>query len=250
MYNKPYMDSTNIKYQAKAILSDHDGTAVDSDAIHFMTFNQIAADINGSSLSQSEWWEHCPGGYSAIWQLFARKGVELGRELDIQESDFTQLAKDTYYKNLDHIKPRPGMPEMLEHYKKSGLAVAIVSGSPTYLIEKSLAVTGLKPYVDAIFSSDTIRQLNGRKKPAPDPYLLAAKQMGVPIDLCVAFEDSVSGCKSAYEAGIPVFQFRCSPTLDNLADRSPFANNSSILRKVSIDVWSFANDAFTKFDKT
>ena len=39
-------------------------------------------------------------------------------------------------------------------------------------------------------------------KPAPDPYLMAAKRMGVAPGLCLALEDSYNGVRSASAAGM------------------------------------------------
>lgn len=43
-----------------------------------------------------------------------------------------------------------------------------------------------------------------RRKPAPDPYLLAAARLGVPPERCLAFEDSAPGTRSAHAAGMTV----------------------------------------------
>jgi len=44
----------------------------------------------------------------------------------------------------------------------------------------------------------------GVGKPAPDPYLLAARRLGVPAERCWAFEDSPAGALSAVLAGCQV----------------------------------------------
>src|ERR1700733_5170513 len=43
-----------------------------------------------------------------------------------------------------------------------------------------------------------------RKNPAPDIYLLAAKNLGIPPQNCVAIEDSRNGLLSAHSAGLQV----------------------------------------------
>jgi beta-phosphoglucomutase-like phosphatase (HAD superfamily) len=43
-----------------------------------------------------------------------------------------------------------------------------------------------------------------RTKPFPDPYLEAAKRMGVDPATCVVFEDSLTGIASAKSAGCAV----------------------------------------------
>jgi beta-phosphoglucomutase-like phosphatase (HAD superfamily) len=44
-----------------------------------------------------------------------------------------------------------------------------------------------------------------KKKPAPDIYLLAAKELGVDPARCVVVEDSHIGVKAAVAAGMTVF---------------------------------------------
>jgi beta-phosphoglucomutase-like phosphatase (HAD superfamily) len=41
-------------------------------------------------------------------------------------------------------------------------------------------------------------------KPAPDPYLKAASELGVDVSNCLALEDSDNGAMSAFSAGIRV----------------------------------------------
>jgi HAD superfamily hydrolase (TIGR01509 family) len=41
-----------------------------------------------------------------------------------------------------------------------------------------------------------------RGKPHPDPFLLAAKLMGVPPTECIVFEDSPTGIEAAKAAGM------------------------------------------------
>lgn len=40
-----------------------------------------------------------------------------------------------------------------------------------------------------------------RGKPFPDPFLLAAKELGYPIEQCLVFEDSPSGIKAGVASG-------------------------------------------------
>ena len=43
-----------------------------------------------------------------------------------------------------------------------------------------------------------------RGKPDPAVYRLAAQRLGVPVDACLAFEDSANGAHAAASAGIAV----------------------------------------------
>ncbi|HEY4597713.1 MAG TPA: HAD family phosphatase, partial [Thermoanaerobaculia bacterium] len=46
--------------------------------------------------------------------------------------------------------------------------------------------------------------VGGRAKPAPDLFLYAAGELGVPPDRCLVIEDSPRGIEAARRAGMPV----------------------------------------------
>jgi sugar-phosphatase len=49
-------------------------------------------------------------------------------------------------------------------------------------------------------------------KPAPDPYLLGARLLGVPVSECMVFEDAPAGIRSAEAAGARVTVVTASHT--------------------------------------
>jgi len=79
--------------------------------------------------------------------------------------------------------------------------VAIASSSPPVLINAFLAATDLSRLVPVAVSSEQVPA----GKPAPDVYLAAARQLGVPAESCVAVEDSTNGLRAALAAGMTVF---------------------------------------------
>lgn len=94
-----------------------------------------------------------------------------------------------------------GVREALEQI---ALPVAIASNSSPAWIELSLARAGLLQRIGpAIFSADHVSQ----PKPAPDVYLLAAREMGVAPGRCLVVEDSRSGVTAARAAGMAVIGF-------------------------------------------
>ncbi len=97
--------------------------------------------------------------------------------------------------------PVPGVREALEQIR---LPIAIASNSSSGWIELSLERAGLSERVGrAIFSADLVRH----PKPAPDVYLLAAREKGVAPGRCLVVEDSASGVIAARAAGMPVIGF-------------------------------------------
>ena len=56
------------------------------------------------------------------------------------------------------------------------------------------------PYFDKLISATMVKE----GKPAPDIYLYACRQLGLPPEECIAVEDSPNGVISAYRAGLRV----------------------------------------------
>jgi sugar-phosphatase len=74
---------------------------------------------------------------------------------------------------------------------------AIVTSAPRLLAEARIAAAGL-PIPDVLVAAEDVE----RGKPAPDPFLLGARKLGVlPAD-CLVFEDTLAGLKSAAAAGM------------------------------------------------
>ncbi|MEI6560683.1 MAG: HAD-IA family hydrolase [Verrucomicrobiota bacterium] len=84
----------------------------------------------------------------------------------------------------------------LEFHGKKPLAVA--SGGHGIIVRKTLTALGIVDKFDAIVGAEDY--VHG--KPAPDPFLEAARQIGVPPERCLAFEDTALGIQSATAAGM------------------------------------------------
>ncbi len=79
---------------------------------------------------------------------------------------------------------------------------AIASSSSVEWIGRHLDHLGLRAaFGDHIYSG---RQHVARGKPAPDVYLFAARQLGVPIESCAILEDSPVGVAGAVASGAHV----------------------------------------------
>ncbi|GAA5893418.1 hypothetical protein JCM5296_004870 [Sporobolomyces johnsonii] len=94
------------------------------------------------------------------------------------------------------IRILPGVRRLIDSLPKERFAVA-TSSAKTYA-NGALARAGIKrPKVTV--TADDPRLENG--KPHPDPFLLAAKDLGIPIEKCLVFEDSPSGIKAGVASG-------------------------------------------------
>ncbi|GAB3955043.1 hexitol phosphatase HxpB [Spirosoma harenae] len=115
---------------------------------------------------------------------------------------FQELADaitEGVHKRIAHLaEPMPGAIEALTFFDKQGIPTAIASASPMSLIEVVVDRLGIRNTL-TLWHSAT---LEARNKPAPDVYLGTAQKLNVSPANCLAFEDSGSGLKSAYSAGM------------------------------------------------
>ena len=91
---------------------------------------------------------------------------------------------------------KPGVVELLDTLDTLKLPRAIATSSAHQTVQRHLAAHGLVGRFHQIVAHGDY----AAGKPAPDPYLLAAKRLGVEPMRCLALEDSHNGVRSAAAA--------------------------------------------------
>jgi HAD superfamily hydrolase (TIGR01509 family) len=97
------------------------------------------------------------------------------------------------------IPLKPGTHELL---RTVSLPKAMATSSTRAQLDYKLSVTDIAAYFSHFVSFDDVT----KAKPAPEPFLLAARLLGVDPSRCLAFEDSETGAEAAYRAGMTVVQ--------------------------------------------
>lgn len=120
------------------------------------------------------------------------------RTLDLEELD-QRVAAAMQKELLSGMPLKPGVRELLADIT---LPKVIVTSSSRASAARKVAQAGLCADFLHIVTLDDV----DHPKPAPDPYLLAARLLGVPPARCIVFEDSEVGAQSAHAAGMRVVQ--------------------------------------------
>lgn len=182
----------------KALLSDLDGTLVDSEAVlHRAAIEQCAA--YGKDFSEIDY-----------GSLIGRPDLEVCRGV----IEFFGLAKDPHEWHREYkrrvaalmkteLRERPGAGECLARLAADGMPMALVTSANQEHAEQALGQLGFRQYFKVMVTADN-PYLSARK-PDPEPYRLAAKLLGILPSQCIAFEDSPAGVASAKAAGCFVF---------------------------------------------
>jgi len=117
--------------------------------------------------------------------------------------DLPAAKKRTYEIYLDlvpaNLRAFPGAAKLVIQCQGRGLKVAVASSADLIKVHANLRQIGLPPAAwDAIVSAEDVVH----KKPAPDIFLAAARQLGLAPRDCVVIEDAVSGIQAAKSAGM------------------------------------------------
>ena len=105
-----------------------------------------------------------------------------------------ELARAVSEKNLELMA---GVEDILKFFQAKGVPMAVASSAPVAVIEKNLSRANLRGYFKVLVGGDKVS--NG--KPAPDIFLLAAKELNLAPSDCYIFEDSLNGIRSAAASG-------------------------------------------------
>lgn len=174
-----------------AVLWDMDGTLVDSEPYWLLSEKNLAAEHS------KEWTEQDGLDLVGMSLYDSSKIIKSKLASELHPDEIMHNLTDSVVSHLQREIPwRPGALELLSELKKKGVKTALVTMS---LRRMALAVAdsvGFEAF-DVVVAGDDVR--NG--KPHPEPYLKAAELLGVEPQDCIAFEDSITGLRSAEAAG-------------------------------------------------
>jgi HAD superfamily hydrolase (TIGR01509 family) len=175
----------------KAYLFDCDGTVADSMPLHYVAWKKALGE-HGCEFPEDVFYAW--GGMPAA-EIVATLSAQQGLSLDAEE--VAHRKELLYYELLPELK---AVPEVLEHIElgHGRIPMAVVSGSTRDSVTKSLELLGLLDRFDTLVCAEDYT----RSKPDPEPFLVAAKRLGVVPGDCLVFEDTEMGIQAATAAGM------------------------------------------------
>ena len=181
----------------RGIIFDCDGTLADTMPLHWRAW-QVIAKRHGFSLPEERFYSL--GGVPSrdiLRVLSTEQGVPLDPLAVAREKEAVYLP---LIAQVEPINTVVGVAR--EHYGKIPLAVA--SGGTKSIIEQVLEHLGIRELFQAVVTSEDIVN----QKPAPDIFLEAARRLGVPPQLCRAYEDTDLGMRAIRAAGMDAVDVR------------------------------------------
>ncbi|MFE5964406.1 HAD-IA family hydrolase [Streptomyces sp. NPDC056463] len=178
----------------RAVLLDMDGTLVDTETLWWRTAQEVAEGV-GHRLTDADTPE-------VVGRCVEDTAVHL-RRVSGTERPLDALVAELDARFLAAVEAEttvlPGARELLGTLGDMGIPVALVTASPRAVVESVLKVLGAESFQVTVTADDT-----DRTKPHPEPYLSAARALGVDPAGCLAVEDSPAGIAAAEAAGCRV----------------------------------------------
>jgi beta-phosphoglucomutase family hydrolase len=140
--------------------------------------------------------------YNGVSSFLASRHIDLpmGKEKDPAGWETVcalgNMKNKLYLQRLhqDGVDVYPSSVALIRSLKKMGLKTAVVSSSKN--CEEVLQIAKLTDLFEVRVDGNVAEQHHLQGKPAPDTYLYAAQQLGIPPEHAVVFEDALSGVES------------------------------------------------------
>jgi len=176
---------------AKGLIFDIDGTICDTMPIHFIAWQQTAAEY-GIAFTPELFVE-----VTGIPALQTSQYLKERFNLDFDEVEFTRVKEERYEQNMEKAKPIEPVIKIIRE-NKGKLPMACGTGGSQYLAWKTLEIAGVKDCFEHVVAAEDVIH----HKPFPDTFLKAAELIGVQPSDCEVFEDGQLGLQAAASAGM------------------------------------------------
>jgi len=182
-----------LKFKPEAIIFDMDGVIIDSMPYHFLAWYEALRPL-GVRVS-------CFDVYAKEGENWKKTLREFLRGADIEPTKrrlegIFRRRKKIFKKNFKRFIFKDAK-EVLTCLKKKGYELGLVTGTPSGEVKRILPEDIYRLF-GCIVAGDHVK----RGKPHPEPYLTAAKDMGVRPSQCVVIENAPFGVESAKKAGM------------------------------------------------
>jgi len=178
----------------RGVLFDLDGVIVDTLHYHYLAWKHMFGKLGGSPVSELTVLVHEGRNSREILPILMKEtGVTIP---DARQAAFIE-EKRAYYRSIVRVTTYPEAFETIGELRRRGFKVALVTACALKNMQHSLNGEQQARF-DFIITGDEVP----RAKPFPDPFLTAARQLGLRPEECVVVENAPLGIEAARNAGM------------------------------------------------
>ncbi len=171
---------------------DMDGVLVDSMHYHAEAWDTTLKTI-GITIDKKIIYELEGANYRQVIDTILNQFQRCPTEEEIQELGQKKIKA---FEQIERAKPFDGITELLETLRPKYM-LGVVSGS-----NKETVHAIINTFFPNIFQVIVDGEATRISKPSPEPYLMAVKGLGVPVEECLVIENAPLGVQSAKSAGL------------------------------------------------
>jgi pseudouridine-5'-monophosphatase len=212
-----------------ACLFDLDGLLLDTEPLHAQAWREAAGRFALALTDQDLLRLRGRRRLDCVAQVREWIACRTGEDAPSGE-DLLAVQQPVARRLMPGARPVEGAEALVASCREHGVPMALVTSSTREAVALKCAPHGWLGAIEERVMGDDPELSVG--KPAPDPYLLAARRLGVSATRCWAFEDSPAGALSAVLAGCRVHVL-LAPGLEP-ADYPPEARCWRSLREVRL----------------
>lgn len=179
----------------KAVLFDMDGTILDTERIHKECWEQAMSNT-GIKYMPTTFFDLIGLNDKSTREYFRRVFAFTDEQYDEMSRQAYGLSRE--YGTIRGIPVKRGFFELTDYLLEKKIKRAVVTSSLVSEALHNFERANIKVPFDIIIGGDSVNE----GKPSGEPFLKAAESLGLPVDECIAVEDSSNGIRSAYNAGI------------------------------------------------
>lgn len=176
----------------KGLVFDVDGVLMDSMPYHADAWVKAFGEA-GIHITKMDIYEIEGSNHKGVVDIIFRKA---GMEPKTSDYEVFLKKKREYFLQNNRAEPFKDMPACLQALKEK-YKLAVASGADRTIVN-SLMDRFYPGIFEAIVSGEDVT----RGKPDPEPYLTAARKLGLEPEECMVIENAPLGIKSAKMAGI------------------------------------------------
>lgn len=206
----------------KAVLLDLDGVLIDTEALNGEAWRR-AAEFFGKSIDKIQ-----------LQKLLGRPRNDCAKDIQsllnehVKMDELLSVHLPIQRELIKNCKAIDSAERLVRWLNLNSVPNALVTSSGIKSVQFKIS---LHPWIDLIpikiFGDDPFLEIG---KPAPEPFLLAAKRLKINPQDCWVIEDSESGIKSALSANCKVWQF--NKNAENKCENK--GNNLTTINDISI----------------